>query len=217
MTLSVRGLLARVLPLALVTLGLSAVLVGTTAQQASACGGTPPTTSAAFARTLPRVQPGDSGRYVMALQIDLGTMRDPLRDTGYYGARTLAAVTAYQAQHGINPSGVVGTRTWTALIGSMPTYVVWPTAVDHLPSFSLRPGDTDRLEVETLTNLVWRAEYWNGNKLSKALRQRTYTGALVALVQDFQRRAGIKPSGIVGTQTWTALDEIVSATGHWGC
>ncbi|WP_335338433.1 peptidoglycan-binding domain-containing protein [Kibdelosporangium phytohabitans] len=45
----------------------------------------------------------------------------------------------------------------------------------------------------------------------------TYGPQTQALVQDFQRRAGINPSGIVGPKTWDALYKVVSVTGMWGC
>jgi peptidoglycan hydrolase-like protein with peptidoglycan-binding domain len=36
-------------------------------------------------------------------------------------------------------------------------------------------------------------------------------------VQDFQRRTGIDPSGIVGPKTWAAMYEVVSVSAGWGC
>ena len=36
-------------------------------------------------------------------------------------------------------------------------------------------------------------------------------------VDHYQRRNGIKASGIVGPKTWAAYYKVVSATGSWGC
>jgi peptidoglycan hydrolase-like protein with peptidoglycan-binding domain len=45
----------------------------------------------------------------------------------------------------------------------------------------------------------------------------TYGPGMQRIVQDFQRRAGINPSGIVGPKTWDALYNVVSISGNWGC
>jgi uncharacterized protein (TIGR02594 family) len=67
----------------------------------------------------PVLRRGDSGVFVLELQralvglgYTLGTMDDK------FGSRTLAAVVAFQADHDLKPDGVVGPRTWAALLDS---------------------------------------------------------------------------------------------------
>ena len=55
------------------------------------------------------------------------------------------------------------------------------------------------------------------NRFLKAWDDKSYNPALVQLVKEFQIKNGIKPSGIVGYQTWLALYRVVNITGGWGC
>jgi peptidoglycan hydrolase-like protein with peptidoglycan-binding domain len=64
---------------------------------------------------------GSSGEDVRVLQQNLGTVAEVWQEitapsvTGYFGSATQAAVTAFQELEGIEPNGVVGPLTWTAL------------------------------------------------------------------------------------------------------
>ena len=64
---------------------------------------------------------GSSGEDVRVLQENLGTVASvwqeitPPSVTGYFGTATEAAVTAFQELEGIEPNGIVGPLTWTAL------------------------------------------------------------------------------------------------------
>jgi peptidoglycan hydrolase-like protein with peptidoglycan-binding domain len=50
----------------------------------------------------------------------------PAQETsGYFGAQTLANLRAFQAAHGIPPSGVADTATWGALLALPPVAVSW--------------------------------------------------------------------------------------------
>jgi peptidoglycan hydrolase-like protein with peptidoglycan-binding domain len=44
-------------------------------------------------------------------------LREMLSTDGIFGAKTLAAVKAFQASHGLADSGVIDEKTWNALIG----------------------------------------------------------------------------------------------------
>jgi hypothetical protein len=44
---------------------------------------------------------------------------------GGFGSRTVAAVKAFQAAHGLKPDGAVGTATWRALLRYAPVAVTW--------------------------------------------------------------------------------------------
>ncbi|MBQ7982769.1 MAG: peptidoglycan-binding protein, partial [Clostridia bacterium] len=64
---------------------------------------------------------GSSGEDVRVLQENLNTVASVWTDitppavTGYFGQATQNAVTTFQRQYGIEPNGVVGPITWTAL------------------------------------------------------------------------------------------------------
>lgn len=59
---------------------------------------------------------GDHGPAVAELQTLLGG----LDSDGYFGKQTDAAVRSYQSAHGLNVDGVVGPKTWAALLGGAP-------------------------------------------------------------------------------------------------
>jgi uncharacterized protein (TIGR02594 family) len=80
------------------------------------------------------VQLGDRGSDVKRLQIllnDKVVPRPRLRVDGHFGARTLTAVQALQAQKRLKVDGVVGERTWAAL-GQKPTPPVTPAPPDAI-------------------------------------------------------------------------------------
>ena len=212
--MDVRKLLARVAALAVFGAGLTGVGMVTGATPAMACDSGD--TSHQFARSLPQVRYGQKGTYVLALQLDLRHRGYKLQGTGYYGPRTLAAVKDYQRKHRIRASGIVGPKTWDSLIGSMPTALTGPQMVRHLPDYQVRPGDRDLRRTRMVYEVVSRTAT-NYDRVAKAWDGRTYGPAMQQLVKEFQRKVGIKASGIIGPKTWLAYYRVVSATGGWGC
>lgn len=64
----------------------------------------------------PVLRKGDRGAFVHDLQAQLAKLGYTLgKQDGQFGARTLAAVVAFQADNDISADGIVGDRTWTAL------------------------------------------------------------------------------------------------------
>lgn len=174
---------------------------------ASACG-EPQHRSAAFAGTLPQVRFGQSGTVVQGLQLNLKNRGYGLTGTGYYGTRTLAAVQDFQRRNGINPSGIVGSRTWQALVGSMSEAA---TTKSHRPDFSVHPGERDRFKVGIVRDHIGRIYgYWDFDFT-------WYDPELRRQVQRFQKANGIRASGIVGVKTWAAMTKVISISGGWGC
>ncbi len=57
---------------------------------------------------------GDTARDLQCFQKQLGSRGYPLAGTGFYGPATKAAVVDFQQRNGINPSGIVGPKTWVA-------------------------------------------------------------------------------------------------------
>ena len=89
---------------------------------------TPPTP------TKPTLRKGSSGQYVTLLQTELinrGYNCGASGADGKFGNGTLAAVKAFQADHGLTVDGVVGPATWAALDSAEPT-VFYTVTVPHL-------------------------------------------------------------------------------------
>lgn len=57
---------------------------------------------------------GDVSRDLQCFQRQLGSRGYGLTGTGYYGDATKAAAVKLQERNGINPSGIIGQRTWIA-------------------------------------------------------------------------------------------------------
>lgn len=80
----------------------------------------------------PTLRKGSSGQAVVELQtrlIQLGYDLKPYGADGKFGAKTLAAVKAFQGKEGLTVDGVVGVKTWNALLKEQTFYTV---KVEHL-------------------------------------------------------------------------------------
>jgi len=132
----------------------------------------------------PTVQTGSSGTAVKVVQCRLRAAGNSLTADGSFGSATKSAVISFQSARGLTADGVVGPKTWTALLA----YGTQPT----LKSGS-SGGDVTRLQA--------------------ALRARGYTIAVdgsfgsgtASVVKAYQTRVGLTSDGIVGPNTWTAL------------
>lgn len=205
--LGVRGI---VLLLATVLLGLG---VSASAMAASTPAGVKPTASTTaratgeptLASTMPQVRYGNSGVNVLALQLALREKGYWLQGTGYYGEKTLSAVRGFQGRNGIRNSGIVGPKTWKALLGNRTVSGGGPA----VPTFGLQPGECSGNKMGQLAERVLRVyPYQTGYG-------RCYDRRWQAMVRDFQSRAGIRNSGIVGPKTWAALHKVVTASTGW--
>lgn len=196
--------------IAVFTGGMSGVVNVAAPGVASACG-YESSRSDALAASLPQVNKGDRGQYVLALQLAL---RDEgytyLRGSGYYADLTLRAVKDFQRRHGIKASGIVGSKTWHALVGPKPRSIT--TQPGGKPTFGVQPGERNFHKVLVLADMLMRVHPYAGIEFDDV-----YDASMQRLVRDFQQRAGIKASGIVGPKTWAALDKAISVSGHWGC
>ena len=84
--------------------------------------------------TFPTLRKGSKGEYVTLLQTKLiqnGYDLSPYGADGAFGNKTLEAVKQYQRDHGLSVDGVVGAKTWEAILdsGVTPTYTV---TINHL-------------------------------------------------------------------------------------
>lgn len=182
---------------------------------ASACG-YEATRSDALAAGMPQVNKGDRGRHVLALQLALRKEGYTfLRGTGYYGDLTLRAVQGFQRGHGIRASGIVGSKTWHALVGWKPQVVT--SRPGPAPAFGIQPGERNQRKLGVLGDMLMRIHPYRMDTIHGSVHKGVYDASLQKIVRDFQRRAGIRSSGIVGPRTWAALEEVVSVSGNWGC
>ncbi|MFE1251426.1 glycoside hydrolase domain-containing protein [Streptomyces sp. NPDC058735] len=131
---------------------------------------------------------GSTGALVTAAQCLLRAAgHDPGAPDGVFGPGTTAAVRDFQSGVGLTADGVVGSRTWTALLshGTAPT---------------LQNGSTG----EAVTRLQRALTAALGRTV--AVDGVFGTGTAQA-VRDYQSSRGLAADGVVGPATWDALQE----------
>ncbi|MFE4797332.1 peptidoglycan-binding protein [Streptomyces sp. NPDC056708] len=104
---------------------------------------------------------------------------------GSFGPATKNAVMAYQANHGLTTDGVVGNRTWTALLSAGPT-----TALKQGDS-----GDGVKRLQRSLTAALGSTVGIDGS----------FGQATATAVRSYQASRSLTTDGVVGANTWTAL------------
>ena len=132
------------------------------------------------------------------------TLQDKLNALGYnsgsvdgiFGAKTYAAVTAFQKANGLGVDGIVGKLTWGKLYGVSPAMPVETTTVVGRPMVSYGSrGDAVRKLQELLNALGYDCGSVDGIFGSKTK----------AAVLAFQKANGLGVDGIVGPLTWAKL------------
>ncbi|MFE4647178.1 N-acetylmuramoyl-L-alanine amidase [Streptomyces sp. NPDC056707] len=134
----------------------------------------------------PLLQSGASGAQVTAVQQLLSTQGFAAGAAdGSFGAATLSAVKAYQTTRGLPAGGIVGPKTWTALLsaGSTPT---------------LRQGDSGA-DVKRLQRSLTAALGTTVDAVG------TFGPVTAKAVRTYQTRQGLAVTGIVSSNTWAAL------------
>ncbi|MFD5029823.1 glycoside hydrolase domain-containing protein [Streptomyces sp. NPDC058405] len=152
--------------------------------------GTPPPstcTGANFSFTAyTTVQSGSSGDQVKAAQCLLKAAGfDPGTPDGIFGPATTTASRNFQAGKGLTADGVVGAKTWTALLsrGSTPTIQNGST------------GEAVTRLQRALTAALGRTVAIDG----------AFGSGTGQAVRDYQSSRGLGADGIVGPATWSAL------------
>lgn len=135
---------------------------------------------------LPDLYPWDHGREVMELQELLQAHGFETRVNGDFDRYTEAAVRAYQHQQGLRVDGVVGAKTWLALIAQ-----VQPGARQ------LRAGCVGA-DVGELQGLLLVHGF-------HVVRNQIYDAATETAVHEFQRQSKLRATGVVDDITWTFL------------
>lgn len=190
--------------LALGTIGLSSTVGATTASACASQEG-----SSAFAATLPQVNQGQRGAEVRGMQLALKDRGYALTGTGFYGESTLTAVKDFQRRNGINDSGIVGSKTWQALVGRMPLH---STYAGEPPATVFQPGGRYPDDMFFLINALNRV---NGESVGEF--PEFYDAGTQAKVREFQRTVGLADDAVVNAPTWRALYTTFRVAGRSGC
>ena len=153
--------------------------------------------TAAVVPDMPMLYRGCTGDAVKTLQDKLNALGYNSGNVdGIFGAKTYAAVTAFQKANGLGVDGIVGKLTWGKLYGISPAMPVETTTVVGRPMVSYGSrGDAVRKLQELLNALGYDCGSVDGIFGSK-----TYAAVLA-----FQKANGLGADGIVGPLTWAKL------------
>jgi len=132
--------------------------------------------------TYPTLQEGATGGAVSAAQCLLGGTSEP---SGTFDATTTAAVKAFQTRVGLPADGVIGAKTWTALL----------SAGEQTTVRNGSTGTAVRRLQRSLTAALGRTVIIDGS----------FGPATETAAEDYQRTRSLIVDGVVGPVTWTAL------------
>ena len=175
----------------------STVNVVITLTKPSSSGGYYYAPTAAVVPDMPMLYRGCTGDAVKTLQDKLNALGYNSGSVdGIFGAKTYAAVTAFQKANSLGVDGIVGKLTWGKLYGVSPAMPVETTTVVGRPMVSYGSrGDAVRKLQELLNALGYDCGSVDGIFGSKTK----------AAVLAFQKANGLGADGIVGPLTWGKL------------
>ena len=143
---------------------------------------------------MPMVYWGCTGDAVKTLQEKLNAKGfDSGNVDGIFGAKTYAAVTAFQKANSLGVDGIVGKLTWAKLYDATPVNVTPVTTQPMLRTGSR--GDAVR-KLQELLN----AKGYTCGSVDGIFGSKTYAAVLA-----FQKANGLGADGIVGSLTWAKL------------
>ena len=149
---------------------------------------------APVAPDMPMVYRGCTGDAVKTLQEKLNAKGFHSGNVdGIFGAKTYAAVTAFQKANSLGVDGIVGKLTWAKLYDATPVNVTPVTTQPMLRTGSR--GDAVR-KLQELLN----AKGYTCGSVDGIFGSKTYAAALA-----FQKANGLGADGIVGSLTWGKL------------
>ncbi|MEV0580661.1 peptidoglycan-binding protein [Streptomyces sp. NPDC050392] len=152
---------------------------------AGSTGGSPGADGLSFAAYATQ-RSGSTNTQVTAVQTLLNAQGYPAGEAdGSFGPATQAAVTAFQAAHGLESDGVVGARTWTALLSAGDTSALAEGA----------SGDGVKRLQRALTAALGSTVGVDGS----------FGPATATALRGYQTGRGLTADGIAGPDTWAAL------------
>ena len=133
----------------------------------------------------PVISQGSVGQPVRSLQYLLNARGAALAVDGLFGAKTNAAVRAFQGAHGLVVDGIVAPKTWRSLIITVQRGSVGSAVKAVQDQANFRGGRGEGPPVLVVDGVFGPStQQW---------------------VKGFQGAAGLVPDGIVGPLTWQAL------------
>ena len=169
-------------------------LTGTIKLWSKSSGGGGGRTAAVVAPDMPMLYRGCTGDAVKTLQEKLNAKGfDSGNVDGIFGAKTYAAVTAFQKANSLGVDGIVGKLTWAKLYDATPVNVTPVTTQPMLRTGSR--GDAVR-KLQELLN----AKGYTCGSVDGIFGSKTYAAVLA-----FQKANGLAADGIVGSLTWGKL------------
>ena len=170
------------------------IRTGTIKLWSKSSGGGSGRTAAVVAPDMPMLYRGYTGDAVKTLQEKLNAKGfDSGNVDGIFGAKTYAAVTAFQKANSLGVDGIVGKLTWAKLYDATPVNVTPVTTQPMLRTGSR--GDAVRKLQEMLNAKGYTCGSVDGIFGSKTK----------AAVLAFQKANGLAADGIVGPLTWGKL------------
>ncbi len=178
------------------------LLVAAPAADAAAPRSAVPAATAVRATTstaqFPVLRRGAHSNDVAAVQLLLAARGSRAVVDGRYSAATVAAVRRFQAGHRLTPDGVVGPRTWSALVTTVGAgHTVRGPAVLAVRLLLAQRLPDSPAQLATLVRTG----------------SRSVDADLVAAVRRFQGRYGLARDGVVATSTWRALAAVPANRG----
>lgn len=165
-----------------------------------------------------RLSVGNQGEPVRILQYHLAVIGayyqsiQPAQITSLYDAQTEASVRSFQKTFGLAQTGDVDENTWESIYSAYAGIVESVPLVEDdvvlYPGTPLREGITNEY-VRILQSYL--SEIHNTYTDIPSVSTTGYFGPLTReSVIAFQNRFGLRPSGIVGAQTWDAITSVWS-------
>ncbi|MBR7165052.1 MAG: peptidoglycan-binding protein, partial [Clostridia bacterium] len=160
---------------------------------------------------------GDTGSAVQNLQFYLKTIAafnpfiPDLSIDGFFGKGTEDAVRAFQRTYGLSADGIVGEDTWNRIVSVYLDVTEGGTlTIRPYPGRLLRVGSSgdEVLYEQMLLNRI-RPVFVTVGKLEE---DGIFGSRMRTSVREFQRLFGYRDDGIIGRETWEALNRIFGST-----
>ncbi len=149
----------------------------------------------------PPLEEGSTGNEVIILQEKLKLLGDyDASITGSFGPRTTESVKRFQQDQRLEPTGVVGKDTWEALF-RLTNNMLPASKIQTKPTLRLGSSGPYVIELQRiLTDLLYYKGPING----------IFDSSVQTAVKSFQSINHLTADGIVGRDTWSALDTLYS-------
>ena len=177
------------------------------------CGETNAADKEETAVSYPMIKQGSTGEYVKKAQqllIAKGYSCGAAGADGDFGAATYNAVKKFQAANGLEADGIVGAKTWAALIKTEQTEPEKEPEKEHEKP-AAPTGSTCTVELPIIKQgdkgftVVAVQMLLSKHDFSVKYTDGDFGPDTLAKVKAFQKAKGLTADGVVGSKTWAAL------------